>query len=119
MKLNVGKFLKKSIFPARLNHFLGFLQIFLRVEAAFFGWWKQSFHQILHRLVYTDFGLILNRMLLFRAFFFCYWNALLKLGVNQFSSIFSVPKRGISFRLVEMDILSNTIHSDKWKRVFF
>ena len=37
MKLNVGQFLMKSSIFARWNHFLGFLQIFLRVEAAFYG----------------------------------------------------------------------------------
>ena len=52
------------------------------------------------RLVYTDFGLISNYVLLFRVFFFfffCCWKALLKLGANQFSSTFSVPNSGSSF----------------------
>ena len=49
------------------------------------------------RPVYTGFGLILNRVLLFRAFFFCCWKALLKLGVNQFSLFFSRPNSGSSF----------------------
>ena len=52
------------------------------------------------RLVYTDFGLISNLVLLFRAFL------LLKLGVNQFSPIFSVPNSGSRF-------------SGYWKRIFF
>ena len=37
LKLNVGQFLKKNNIPARWTHFLEFLQIFLRVEAAFSG----------------------------------------------------------------------------------
>ena len=49
------------------------------------------------RQVDTNFELISNRVLLFRAFFFCCWKALLKLRVNQFSSIFSVPNSGSSF----------------------
>ena len=53
------------------------------------------------RLVYTDFGLTSNRVVLFRAFF---WKALLKLDVNQFFSIFSVPNSGSSF-------------SGQWKRI--
>ena len=48
------------------------------------------------RPVYTGFGLILNRVL-FRAFFFCCWKALLKLGVNQFSLFFPRPNSGSSF----------------------
>ena len=32
-----------------------------------------------------------------QSFFFCCWKALLKLGVNQFSPIFSVPNSGSSF----------------------
>ena len=48
------------------------------------------------RLVYTDLGLISRRVLLFRVFFYC-WKALLKLGVNQVSSIFSVSNSGSSF----------------------
>ena len=35
MKVNVGQLLKKNIIHARLNHFLGFLHIFLRVKAVF------------------------------------------------------------------------------------
>ena len=41
-----------------------------------------------------------------QSFFFCCWKALLKLGVNQFSSIFSVSKSGSSF-------------SGQWKRIFY
>ena len=41
----------------------------------------------LSRLVYADFGLISN-CVLYSGFFFCYWKALLKSGVYQFSSIF-------------------------------
>ena len=47
-------------------------------------------------LANTDFGLISNRVLLFRVFFCC-WKALLKLCENQFSSIFSIPNSGSSF----------------------
>ena len=43
-----------------------------------------------------------------QSFFFCCWKALLKLGVNQFSSIFSVPN----------NFLMNAIHSKKWKQIF-
>ena len=48
------------------------------------------------RLVYIDFGLISSHVPLFR-FFFCCCKALLKLGVNQFSSISSVPISGRNF----------------------
>ena len=44
------------------------------------------------RLVYSNFGLISNHILQFKAFF-CYWKA----GVNQFSSIFLLPNSGNSF----------------------
>ena len=47
-------------------------------------------------LVYTDFGLISNHVLLFRAFFCC-WKALLKLDANQFSSIFLVSNSGSNY----------------------
>ena len=42
----------------------------------------------------------------------------MKLDVNQFSSIFSVPKWKQFFRLVETDFLSNAIYSDEWN-IFF
>ena len=71
-------------------------------------------------LLYTDFKLITNRVLLFRAFYFCCRKALLKLSANSFSSILSVPNSGKQFfRLVEMDFLSNAIHSNVWKQTFF
>ena len=57
-------------------------------------------------LVYADFGLVLNRVLLFRAFFSAAKKALMKLGVNQFSSNFSVPNSGSSF-------------SGYWKLIFY
>ena len=74
------------------------------------------------RLLHTDFGLISNLALLFRAFFLL-WKALLKLDVNQFSSIFLVPNSGsnfpasgngffiecYSFRRVETEFLSSVL----------
>ena len=70
------------------------------------------------QLVYTDFGLISNRVLLFRVFFFCSWKALLKLGVNHFSSIFSFPNSGSSFSVSVFRNQFFAIHSDEGERIF-
>ena len=62
-----------------------------------------------------------------QSFFFCYWKALLKLGANQFSSMFFVPNSGSSFpangngfstECFETDFLSNAIHSDEGEQIF-
>ena len=62
MKLNAGQFLKKSITPARWNHFLGFFaDIAVRGNSfLLLGETKFSSNPSL-RLVYTDFVLMLNR----------------------------------------------------------
>ena len=71
------------------------------------------------RLVYTDFGLISNRMLLFRAFL------LLLESIPEircklvFFEFFSSQQWKQFLWLVETDFLSNAIHSDDWKRIFF
>ena len=70
------------------------------------------------RLGYTDFGLVSNRPLLFRAFF------LLLESITEircklvFFYFFSSQQWKQFFWLVETDFLSNTIHSDEWKRIF-
>ena len=75
-----------------LTNFRRFFQL-LTVETVFLVVETKFSSNPASRLVHTDFRLISNHVLLF--IFFCCWIALLKLGVNKFSSIFSVPIRGI------------------------
>ena len=71
MKLNVGQLLKKNIIPARWNHF--FFLIFADILASassFFRLAETEFSlNTSSQIVYTDFGLISNPVLLFRDFF--------------------------------------------------
>ena len=85
----------KNLVSARRNRFLYFfiyffLQILIQMEVAF----RSS--EITFSLVETDFRLITNFVLLFRAFL-CWCTQFFKLGVNQFSSIFSIANSGSSF----------------------
>ena len=75
-----------------LTNFRRFFQL-LTVETVFLVVETKFSSNPASGLVHTDFRLISNHVLLF--IFFCCWIALLKLGVNKFSSIFSVPIRGI------------------------
>ena len=92
MELNVGQFYSCSLKP--------FYCIFADIPASGsnFLWLMETEFSSnpSSRLVYTDFALISNCVLLFRAFFCC-WKALLELGVNQFSSIFSVSNSASCF----------------------
>ena len=65
--------------------------------SSFFQLVERSFYQIITTSVY---GFCVNFKpcaFIQSFFFFCCWKALLKLGVNQFSSTFSVPNSGSSF----------------------
>ena len=70
MKLNVGQLLKKNIIPARWKHFfLNFADI-LASASSFFRLAETEFSlNTSSQIVYTDFGLISNPVLLFRDFF--------------------------------------------------
>ena len=71
-----------------LTNFLKFFQ-FLTVEA--------EFSQILHDdKCIQIFGFFQTKVFI-QMFFLYGWKAFLKLGINQFSSIFSVPNNGSSF----------------------
>ena len=87
---------KKNLISAGGNRFLQFMQILIRMEVLF-GLVKSYFSRNpSFWLVETDIRLITNFVLLFETFF-CWWTQFLRLGVNQFSSIFSVPNSGSSF----------------------
>ena len=68
-------------------------------------------------LVEIDFRLITNFVLLFGAFF-CWRTQCLELGVNQFSSIFSIPNSASSFSGQWKRIFYRMLYSGEWKRIF-
>ena len=67
-------------------------------------------------LVETDVRIITNFVLLFGAFF-CWWTQFMKLGVNQFSSSFSVPNNENNFSSQWKRIFYRMLHSGGWKRI--
>ena len=97
MKLNVGQFLKKNSIAACCNHFPGFLQIFLRVETAFPASGNEVFVKSFITTSVYGFCVNFKPCAFIQSFRSYCWKALLKVSVNQFSSIFSVPNSGSSF----------------------
>ena len=68
-------------------------------------------------LMETDFRLIVNLVLLFKAIF-CQWTTFFKLGINQFSLIFSVLNNENSFSGQWKRNFQLILHSGEWKRIF-
>ena len=97
---------KEGQYSCSLKPFFKFFADIPAIGTAFSGQWKQSFDQILHHDYCIQFGVIFEPCAFIQSFFFCCWKVLLKLGANQFSSIFSVPKSGSNF-------------SGQWKRIFY
>ena len=97
-KIKCRSISKEKHYSCSLKPFSWIFADILASGSSFFRLVEMDFSSNLSsQLVYTDFGLISNRVLfLFRAFFCC-WKVLQKLGANQFSSIFSVPNSGSSF----------------------
>ena len=98
--------LKKILFLLEETVFFNFFfQILSRIEVAFRSSKITFSRNPSLWLMETDFRLITNFGLLFKAVF-CWWAQCLKLGVNQFSSDFLIPNSGNSF-------------SGEWKRIFW
>ena len=105
--------------------------LFLLVQTNFFNFltdlleWKQFFipvklyfsTNLSFWLVETNFLYITNLVVSFRAFF-CWWTPFLKLGVNQFSSFFSITNSGINFSGKWKLIFYRMLHSGDWKHIF-
>ena len=106
LKLNVGQFFKKNIIPAS-----GISSFFRLVETEFSS--NPSW-----LLVHMDFGLISNRVLLFRAFFLSL-ERITEIKCKPVFIDFLVSNSGGSFSgWFKRKFVSNAIHSDKWKRIF-
>ena len=86
------------------KQFFGTVKLYFSMNASFW-------------VVEMDHRLITNLVLLSRAFF-CWWTPFLKLGVNQFSSIFSFLNSGSSFSGWWKQIFYKILHSWEWKRIF-
>ena len=97
-------FLENFLFLFEETVFYNFFQTLIRMEVAFrsseIPFFKEYFIQ-------TDVRLITNFALLFGAFF-CWWTQFLKLGVNQFSSIFLFLTAEAVFPASRNGFLSNT-----------
>ena len=98
-----------------------FSQIFSDIpasESSFFRLLKTEFSSNpSSRLMYTDFGLISNHVLLLKAFFLLLESITeIKCKPVFFFSIFSVPNS--FFRLLKIDFLLNAIHSDELEWIF-
>ena len=94
LQLEGGQYFKIILFLLEETVFFNFFQIMIRMEVAFRSseivFFKESF------ILASEKGFSINCKLLFGAFF-CWWTQFLKLGVKQFSSIFSIPNSGSSF----------------------
>ena len=86
------------------KQFFGTLKLYFSTNASF--WVVEMNHR-----------LITNLVLLSRAFF-CWWTPFLKLGVYQFSSIFSVLNSGSSFSGWWKQIFYKILRSWERKRIF-
>ena len=76
-----------------LTSFLRFFK-FLTVEAVFLASGDWVFIKSFIRSSVYRFWVKFKPCAFIQLFFFCCWKVLLKLGVNQFSSIFSIPNSG-------------------------
>ena len=132
LKLNVGQFKKK-----KKKHFCSlkpFYWVFVDIPvsgSSFCGQQKRSFHQILCHCQCIPILSQFQTARFYSELFFCCWKALLKLGVNQFSSIsltveevFPTSVNGFSiesylFQRVETNFLSLARFSEKQRKKWF
>ena len=94
----------KNLISASGNHFLQFFLTLIRIEAVF-------------RYSDTDFRLIKNLVFLFRAHV-CWCAPFRKLGVNQYSSICSIPNSDSSFPGYSKRIFYWMLHCGEQGTVF-
>ena len=97
LKSNLGQFLNKNVNPAHWNIFLDFCRYFCEWKQLFPARGNGVFIKSFIKTSAYGFSVNFKQCAFIQRFPFCCWKALLKLGVNQFSSIFSVPNSGCSF----------------------
>ena len=106
MKLNVGQFLKKTLFLLVETIFLDFCRYSCQLKQVIPSSRSEVFIKFFTTTSEYGFWVNFKPYAVIQSFSFCCWKALLKLGVNQFSLIFSVPNSESSF-------------SGQWKRIFY
>ena len=94
LQLEGGQYFKKVLFLLEETVFFNFFQIMIRMEVAFRFSEIQFFKECFILASGNEFSI--NYKILFGAFFYR-WTEFLKLGVKQFSSIFSISNSGSSF----------------------